>query len=141
MNAPRKALQDALALLCATFRVEVDTWQVRAYERALDGVEDRWLLAAADRLIEQAAAGRKFYGLPTAPQLKGAIAEVVDEARQRAAALLLASCEHPSHFEYDEQDRVRRCACYRQAMKAMDAVAAPVALLPSYTDAEVTRDI
>ena len=54
-------VQSALAYLVSTFRAEVDSWQVRAYTKALAGIDAETVMAAAEHLIDQAAAGRKFY--------------------------------------------------------------------------------
>ena len=65
-------VQAGLAYLVSTFRAEVDSWQVRAYTKALAGIDAETVMAAAEHLIDQAAAGRKFYPLPNAPAWKEA---------------------------------------------------------------------
>lgn len=133
-----EATKTGLMLLCATFRAEVDKWQVRAYERALSDVPAPFIMAGADRLVAEATAGRKFYPLPTAPEWKAACAREIQEARKKVASLLLSSCSHAGHWESvtlaNGAEAVRRCPCYRQAMTAMNEVAAPLAL-PGGTDA------
>lgn len=126
-----EAVKAGLMLLCATFRAEVDQWQARAYHRALKDVPEAFILAGADRLVNEAAGGRKFYPLPTAPDWKAACAKEITLARQKAAQLLLSTCSHSGHWETVTDhgvDAVRRCACYRQAMTAMNTVAAPLTL-------------
>jgi hypothetical protein len=127
-----EATKAGLMLLCATFRAEVDKWQVRAYERALKDVPEPFILAGADRLVAEATAGRKFYPLPTAPEWKAACGVEIQEARKKAASLLLSTCSHSGHWVTvtlnNGVEAVRRCPCYRQAMTAMDQVATPLAL-------------
>jgi len=126
-----ESVQSGLMLLCATFRAEVDKWQVRAYERALKEVPEAFILAGADRLIAEATAGRKFYPLPTACEWKAACAVEIAEARKKVASLLLSTCSHTGHWETVTEngvEAVTRCACYRHAMKAMNTVAQPLAL-------------
>ena len=128
-------ISNALAYLVATFRAEVDSWQVRAYQRALTDIDAETVMAAAERLIDQAAAGRKFYPLPTAPEWKQACSEVIATKRKAAFALMTASCEHPSFMESYQDEHgahwTRRCDCYQQGIKAMEAAGQPLAL-PSY---------
>ena len=137
MATSTETIKAGLMLLCATFRAEVDKWQVRAYERALADVPEAFILAGADRLVAEATGGRKFYPLPTAPDWKAACAVEIKEARRKVASLLLSNCAHAGHWEtvtlVNGVDAVRRCVCYRQAMTAMDAVATPLAL-PGYVD-------
>lgn len=127
-----EAVKAGLMLLCATFRAEVDQWQARAYHRALKDVPESFILAGADRLVAEAAAGRQFYPMPTAPQWKQACAAEIAQARQKASAVLLGQCSHAGHWESvrlaDGTEAVRRCGCYRRALSAMDAIAAPLAL-------------
>lgn len=134
------AVKAGLALLSATFRAELDAWQVRAYQRALKGVPADVLLVAADRLIDQAASGRKFFPLPTAPDWKGACAVILEERRRAAFLMGLEGCDHSSQFEEFTDKygviRMRRCACYQRGQALMAAVGALA--LPSYTEPENT---
>jgi hypothetical protein len=62
----------------------------------------------------------------------------IQEARKKAASLLLSTCSHSGHWVTvtlnNGVEAVRRCPCYRQAMSAMDQVATPLAL-PEVTNA------
>ena len=130
-------IQAALAYLCATFRAEVDSWQVRAYQRALKDLDRETIMAAAEHLIDQAAAGRKFYPMPTAPEFKEACAGVIDRKRKAAFALGTSGCDHPGYMEEYQDDKgvwwTRRCACYQRGKQLMEAAGQPLAL-PSYTE-------
>lgn len=127
------AVKTGLLMLCATFRAEVDAWQARAYTRALKDVPEAFVMAGADRLVAEAAAGRQFYPMPTAPQWKQACAAEIAQARQKASAVLLGQCSHAGHWESvrlaDGTEAVRRCGCYRRALAEMDAVAAPLPMI------------
>lgn len=124
----RTPVKDALAYLCATFRAEVDSWQVRAYERALAGIPAPVVMQAAETLVEAAAQGRKFYPLPTAPEWKQAAQGLVQALRAEAAKAALATCEHGGWEQVLEDGvwKARRCACHQTAMTAMLAVAPDV---------------
>lgn len=122
-------VRDMLALFVATFGGDVDTWQRRAYERALRDVPRDVLLEAADRLINEAAAGRKFYPMPSSPEVKGACAAVVAAKRARAWQIAMAHCTHDSHYIH-ENGVDRRCPCWDVGMKAMAAAGHPLALPP-----------
>ena len=136
-------IESGLAYLCATFRAELDSFQVRAYKRALAGIAGDVVMTACERLIDEAAAGRKFYPLPTAPQWKEACAKVLDQKRRDAFRLSTASCEHSRFMEEYQKDDgtwwTRRCACYQQGMKAMEAAGQPLAL-PSYQEPDENGD-
>ena len=125
-------VQSALAYLVSTFRAEVDSWQVRAYTKALAGIDAETVMAAAEHLIDQAAAGRKFYPLPTAPEWKAACVAVINTKRQDAFRLGTQGCDHPSFMEsyQDAQGRewTRRCDCYQRGQQLMAAAGQPLAL-------------
>ena len=125
-------VQSALAYLVSTFRAEVDSWQVRAYTKALAGIDAETVMAAAEHLIDQAAAGRKFYPLPTAPEWKAACVAVINTKRQDAFRLGTEGCDHPSFMEsyQDAQGRewTRRCDCYQRGQQLMAAAGQPLAL-------------
>ena len=125
-------VQSALAYLVSTFRAEVDSWQVRAYTKALAGIDAETVMAAAEHLIDQAAAGRKFYPLPTAPEWKAACVAVINTKRQDAFRLGTEGCDHPSFMEsyQDAQGRewTRRCGCYQRGQQLMAAAGQPLAL-------------
>lgn len=125
-----------LALFMATFRAKLDDYQVRAYSRSLDGIPADVLFEAADGLINAAAGGRKFYPLPTAPDVKGACAEVMSKRRNAAARLHLDGCEHSGHW-IDEGRGMTRCPCWTQAMRAMETVGERIALPPAPEESEV----
>ncbi len=132
-------VQAGLAYLVATFRADVDSWQVRAYTKALAGIDAETVMAAAEHLVNQAAAGRKFFPLPTAPDWKAACAAVIETQRRAAFQQGVANCTHPSFMEsYQDAEGVewtRRCDCYRRGKQLMAAVHAPLAL-PMWTDPE-----
>lgn len=127
MSSP-KSVNDMLALLCSTFRLEMDSYQKRAYVRALNEIPGPILLAAADALINEAAAGRKFYPMPTAADVKGACAKVMAQKRKDAATLHLEGCDHSSHFIECEDGLLRRCPCWKRAQQAMADVGQAIAL-------------
>jgi len=131
-----KAVEDMLALLVATFGGEVDTWQVRAYKRTIGPVSGQVLLEAADLLINEAAAGRKFYPMPSAPDVKGACNKVIEAKRVQAWLEAIKHCDHPQQFEEitgeDGVVRSQRCSCWKRGKLAMDAAGHPLAL-PSRT--------
>ena len=132
MSTKADAIGNGLAYLCATFRAEVDSWQVRAYRRALAKIPADIMMDAAERLIDQAAAGRKFYPLPTAPEWKAACVAVINTKRQDAFRLGTQGCDHPSFMEsyQDAQGRewTRRCDCYQRGQQLMAAAGQPLAL-------------
>lgn len=132
-------IEAGLALFVATWRAELDSYQVRAYKRALEGITADVLLAAADSLIDQAAAGRQFYPLPSAPQWKQACAVVVQAKRRQAFKIGTAGCEHPSFMESYRDDQgvewTRRCQCYKRG-KALAAAAGEPLALPPWHDPE-----
>lgn len=135
-------VEAGLALLTSTFRAELDSYQVRAYQRALKGLPADVVLPACDRLIDEAAAGRQFFPMPTAPQWKEACAKIIEAKRKEAFRLGTAGCEHPSFMEEYQDERgvswTRRCACYQRGKLAMAAVGEPLAL-PSWTEPEENR--
>lgn len=135
-NGPVEA---GLALLMATFRAELDTYQVRAYKRALQDLPADVVLPACDHLIDQAASGRKFYPMPSAPEWKQACAVVVQAKRRQAFKIGTAGCEHPSFMESYRDDQgvewTRRCECYKRG-KALAAAAGEPLALPAWTDSE-----
>lgn len=137
MATSTNPISNALAYLVATFRAEVDSYQVRAYQRALADIDGETVMAAAERLINQAANGRKFYPLPTAPEWKQACRDIIAQKRKAAFAVMTEACEHAAFMEEYQDERgvwwTRRCACYRQGIKAMAAAGRPLAL-PSYAD-------
>jgi hypothetical protein len=132
MSTKADAIGNGLAYLCATFRAEVDSWQVRAYRRALATIPADIIMDAAEHLINQAANGRKFFPLPQAPQWKAACAEVIQTKRQNAFRLGTTGCDHPSFMEsYQDAQGLqwtRRCACYQRGKQLMAAAGEPLAL-------------
>jgi hypothetical protein len=87
---------------------------------------------AAEHLIDQAAAGRKFYPLPQAPEWKEACAKVIQTRRQDAFKLGTSGCDHPSFMESYKDDAgvewTRRCACYLRGKQLQAAAGKPLAL-------------
>ena len=132
MSTKADAIGNGLAYLCATFRAEVDSWQVRAYRRALAEIPADIIMDAAEHLIDQAANGRKFFPLPQAPQWKEACATVIKTRRQDAFKLGTSGCDHPSFMEsYQDAQGVqwtRRCDCYQRGQQLMAAAGQPLAL-------------
>ncbi len=139
MSINADAIGNGLAYLCATFRAEVDSWQVRAYRRALATIPADIIMDAAEHLIDQAANGRKFFPLPQAPQWKEACATVIKARRQDAFKLGTSGCDHPSFMEsYQDENGVewtRRCQCYLRGKQLMAAAGEPLAL-PAVTPDE-----
>ena len=135
-NGPIEA---GLALLMATFRSELDSYQVRAYQRALKDLPADVVLPACDRLIDEAAAGRKFFPMPTAPEWKQACAVVIEFKRREAFKLGTAGCDHPSFMEsYKDEHGVewtRRCQCYQRGKQLMAAAGQSLAL-PAWNEPE-----
>lgn len=135
-----KPIKDALAYLCATFRATVDTWQARAYIKTLEDLPPAHVMRAAEVLVAEAAAGRKFYPLPTAPEWRKACLALLDEERKKMATTLLADCTHDGGWEQFETEDgwiARRCACHKAAMAAIRQLApgvAPVAQLDMGVD-------
>lgn len=129
-------------LLGSTFRVEIDALQLRAYNRALADIADDVLLEAGDRLVVEAASGRRFYPVPTAADVKRHAAAIIAERRKHAAARALADCQHDSGWEtFTDEDgfeRVKRCDCWRASRAAMARIGQPIAL-PASTSEEVTE--
>lgn len=125
-----KAVQDMLALFVSTFNGEIDTWQKRAYVRAIGDVSREVILEAADLLINEAAGGRKFYPMPTAPDVKGACAKVIEVKRAAAWLAAMKHCEHSGHWE-EIDGKLTRCSCWKRGRLAMDAVAKQLSLPPS----------
>lgn len=132
-------IKGALAYLVATFRAEVDTYQARAYERALAEIPGDVIMEAAEDLINQAAGGRKFYPMPTAPEWKEACSKIIEKKRRAAFLIGINGCEHPSFLEEYQDERgvwwTRRCQCYERGKKLMAAAGESLAL-PSYTERE-----
>lgn len=126
----------ALALyLGSTFRADIDSLQLRAYQRALEGIPNDVLLEAADRLVNAAAGGQRFFPVPTAPDVKRHAAAVLASRRAAAAKRALAVCQHDGGWtpvvDAEGVERLRRCPCWRAAQDAMAAVGQPIALPPS----------
>ena len=126
------AVEAGLALLVSTFRADLDSYQVRAYKRALAGIDGETVLAAADHLIDQAAGGRKFYPLPSAPEWKQACASVIDTKRKAAFQIGIGGCDHPSFLEEYQDERgvwwTRRCGCYQRGKQLMESAGQALAL-------------
>lgn len=131
VNTP---LLQGLEFLCQTFGYEMDAWERKAYERTLKDIDGAILAEAAQVLVEQASAGRKFYPIPKAPDWKAECAKVMAAKRKLAAALHLESCEHSSHFIENDKGLLERCPCWKRAQQAMEEVGQAIQL-PAREDA------
>lgn len=111
-----------LEFLCQNFGAEIDAWERRAYERTLAGIDPGVVAEAAQLLVDEAAAGRKFFPIPKAPDWKGACVKVIQK-RRVAAAELHKDCDvcHGSRW-IDTPQGMARCGCHVRMMAAMDAV-------------------
>lgn len=134
------AVKQGLAFMTATFRAELDKPQVRAYVRALKDVPPDVLMDAAQLLIDEAAAGRKFYPMPLAPDWKGACAKVINQRRAVALKALgaCAICDGTRWLEkeVDGVKRLTRCYCFVKLLADADAVGKPLSLPPARDDDE-----
>lgn len=139
----RTPVRDGLAFLTSTFRAEIDAWERRAYERMLDHVPKDVLMDACDALVLEAAAGRKFYPMPTAPEWLGACAKVIDRRRAQAVKALMAEekekgpCEtcHGSRWvnvkAEDGHDALKRCECWLGIKRRIEAAGTRLELPPA----------
>ncbi|NBQ41610.1 MAG: hypothetical protein EBU23_03345, partial [Mycobacteriaceae bacterium] len=66
MTAPSQGVKALALFLGATFRADIDALQLRAYARVLEGIADDVLLAAGEKLVDEAASGKRFFPVPTA---------------------------------------------------------------------------
>lgn len=120
LNTP---IRQGLEFLCQTFGYEMDSWERRAYERSLDGIAPDVLVEAAKMLVDDAAAGRKFYPMPKAPDWKAACAKVIMKRQLAARQLHLANCDHPSQWIYNPETRTdERCPCWKRLQQALSAI-------------------
>lgn len=119
INTP---LLQGLEFLCQTFGAEIDSWERKAYERTLKDVDGGVLAEAAQLLVDEASAGRKFYPIPKAPDWKAACVKVIQK-RRKAIADAQGPCEvcHGSRWK-DTPNGLTRCDCHTALMAAMDAV-------------------
>lgn len=118
INTP---IRQGLEFLCQTFGAEIDAWERKAYERTLKGIDGGVLAEAAQLLVDESAAGRKFYPLPKAPDWKAACVKVIQK-RRKAIADSEKPCEvcHGSRWQ-DTPNGLTRCECHTRLMAAMDA--------------------
>ena len=124
-----RAFRDVIARMVFSFNGEMDSPKRKSYARMLDPIPVDVIESALDRLINENAAGRKFFPMPTPADLKAACAKVVAERRKAAAALHLESCDHSSHW-IEIDGRLRRCPCWTRAQAAMAAIGQAIALPP-----------
>lgn len=128
INTP---VRQGLEFLCQTFGVEIDAWERKAYERTLAGIDGSVIAEAAQLLVDQAAAGKKFYPMPKAPDWKAACTSVVTKRQLAARELHLADCEHSSQWIHNpETGREERCPCWtrlQQALRVIGTLALPPA--------------
>lgn len=119
INTP---LLQGLEFLCQTFGAEIDAWERKAYERTLKDIDGGVIAEAAQLLVDEAAAGRKFYPIPKAPDWKAACVKVIQH-RRKAIAENQPPCElcHGSRWK-DTENGLVRCDCHVNLMAAMDAV-------------------
>jgi len=136
MTTTGTPIKNALAYLVATFRAEVDSYQVRAYERVLREIPGDVVMDAAEDLINQAAGGRKYYPMPTATEWKEACSKIIQKRRKAAFEIGASGCTHPSYLEEYQDERgvwwSRRCACYERGKKLMLAAGTPIAIESYY---------
>lgn len=120
--------------LNAAFQGDMDAIGKRAYEVVLHGIDPEIVMAGVRRLINEAAAGRVFYGLPKSYELFAACNAVVQERRALALGQLgaCAICDGVrwKTIEVEGVKRSTRCDCWNEALQRMDA-AAPRLALPS----------
>ena len=119
LNTP---VRQGLEFLCQTFGQEIDAWERAAYERTLKDIDAGVLGEAAQLLVDQAAAGRKFYPMPKAPEWKAACATVLTNRQKAARILHLSDCPHSSQWIYNpETRRDERCPCWTRLQAALAA--------------------
>jgi hypothetical protein len=112
-----------LEFLCQTFGYEMDSWERKAYERTLKGINGAVVIEAAQLLVDQASGGRKFYPIPKAPDWKGACSTVIAKRLAAAKALHLGSCDHSSQFIFNaDTRRDERCPCWTRMMTAVEEI-------------------
>ena len=134
-----QAIRNGLALLTASLRQEVDTFQVRAYVRGLKDIAPDVILEAADALSTQI--GRRFF--PTVPEWVTACANVVDARRKAAAHTAKAlqeqcpDCHGSGWRDAEGPNAVEKCTCVTRALALVQAAGAPRPALPPSTDSEV----
>lgn len=133
-----KDFREAIGRMTFSFNGEMDSPKRKSYARILEGIPVPFIELALDRLINENAGGRQFYPMPTPADLKAACAKVIAEARQSAfvAALGPGKCEHChgtrwKSIDVEGSERLTRCDCWTGALKAMNAVAQPLALPPA----------
>jgi hypothetical protein len=127
INTP---LLQGLEFLCQTFGCELDAWERKAYERTLKGINGGVLAEAAQLLVDEAAAGRKFYPVPKAPDWKAACAKVIAKRQHAARMLHLADCDHSSQWIENEKGQLERCPCWNRLQYALTTIGA-IALPPA----------
>ena len=129
INTP---LLQGLEFLCQTFGCEIDSWERRAYERTLKGISGEILAEAAQVLVDEAAAGRKFYPVPKAPDWKAACSKVLNAKRKAAQLELLKNCPHlTGHWRevvVNGVTRMARCECWEAGEAAANRIGAPLEL-------------
>ncbi len=138
VNTP---LLQALEFLCQTFGYEMDSWERKAYERTLAGLSAEVLTQGAQRLVDQAAAGRKFYPVPKAPCVK-VQTQLRLAAYRDSLPILCPICEHEKSYEgarfktviENGVERLTQCDCRTAALDAADRVGQPLALPASRED-------
>lgn len=143
INTP---ILQGLEFLCQTFGYEMDAWERAAYERTLKDINGGVIAEAAQVLVDQAAAGRKFFPVPKAPDWKAECAKVIERRRNEAyrdsLPALCSTCGHEkSHtgarwktVTVNGVERLTTCDCRTVALEAADRVGQPIALPPSRED-------
>lgn len=120
INTP---ILQGLEFLCQTFGYEMDPWERKAYERTLKDIDGGVIGEAAQLLVDQAAAGKKFYPMPKAPDWKAACVTVIAKRLKAAKEFHLADCTHSSQWIYNPETHAdERCPCYVRMMAAADAI-------------------
>lgn len=139
--ATTPSFNGALMFLNAAFHGDMDAIGKRAYEVVLDGIDPELVMAGVRRLINEAAAGREFYGMPKPYELLKACADVVRERRSIALGQIphceICDDKRWKTIEVNGVARMTRCNCWEDALRRMDE-AAPKLALPSIP--KVDRD-
>lgn len=133
-----REFRDVIARMVFSFNGEMDSPRRKAYARALEAIPIAFIETALDRLVDEHAGGRTFYPMPTPADLKAACAKVIDAKRKQTFAKALeAPCVHCAGSRWitvrdpENVERLTRCDCWTGAVKAMNAVAQPLALPPA----------
>ena len=134
-QADHEAMRDILAPLIVASRdknfigQDAAKAQTYAWRLSLADVPRPILKEAITRIVH-----RGITWMPKPGEVKDECAKVMAAKRQAAFQLLIEDCDHSSHFE-EVDGRLQRCACWKRAKAAADAVGQAIALPPSREDA------